>query len=77
MIEFKINKSQAEIHIQQLTELMWDAYNEYDYKELEPGQWRLPLVTEDNIEEAMNIKVQGYGESETTLDKISTARAAR
>lgn len=73
----KINKSQAEIHIQQLAELMWDAYNEYDYKELEPGQWHLPLVTEDNIKKAMNMEVQGYGEFKTTLAKISTARAAR
>jgi hypothetical protein len=35
----KINKSQAEIHIQAIAELMWDAYNESTPKELKAEEW--------------------------------------
>ena len=40
---FKINTSQAEIHIQALAESMWDAMNESNPKQLESGQWHLPF----------------------------------
>lgn len=39
----KINKSQAEIHIQAIAELMWDAYNESTPKVLESGEWHIPF----------------------------------
>jgi hypothetical protein len=38
-----INKSQAEIHIQAIAEMMWDAYNMSKPKELEDGEWHLPF----------------------------------
>ena len=40
----KINESQAEIHIQAIAEKMWDLYNEYDFKMLEPGDYHLPFI---------------------------------
>ena len=46
----KINKSQAEIHIQAIAELMWDAMNESTPKQLQAGQWHLPFS--DKIDEA-------------------------
>ena len=47
-----INESQAEIHIQALAELMWDLYQSYDYKMLEPGDYHLPFI---EIEEDLEI----------------------
>ena len=38
----RINKSQAEIHIQALAEAMWDARNESTPKELQPNEWHIP-----------------------------------
>ena len=72
-----INKGQAEIHMMDLAEKIYDAYNESTPKELKAGEWHIPF--EDKI-------VQGYinsGESvdrtinKETLVKISTAMAAR
>lgn len=69
-----INKSQAEIHIQKIAEMMWDCYNESTPKQLKPGEWHIPfgdriLITwkegsnlESNTKEAI---------------KIATARCAR
>ena len=71
-----LNKGQAEIHIMDLAEKIYDAMNESTPKQLESGQWHIPF--EDKI-------VQGYinsGESvdrtinKETLVKISTAMAA-
>lgn len=39
-----INESQAEIHIQALAEAMWDARNESVPKQLEAGEWHLPMI---------------------------------
>ena len=39
----KINKSQAEIHIQVLAEAMWDAMNESIPKKLKVGEWHIPF----------------------------------
>ena len=38
-----INKSQADIHIQAIAELMWDAYNESKPKQLSSGEWHIPF----------------------------------
>ena len=38
----KMNKSQAEIHIQALAESMLDAMNESTPKELQPNEWHIP-----------------------------------
>ena len=77
-----INTSQAEIHIQALAEMMWDLYNEHDFKMLEPGEWHIPFskiiketnywsdVIADNLEDGMSF---------INYDKIriSTAICAR
>ena len=39
----KINKSQAEIHMQALAEAMYDAYNESTPKLLKEGEWHIPF----------------------------------
>ena len=44
----KINKSQAEIHIQALAEAMWDAMNESTPKQLKSGEWHLPFSDKIN-----------------------------
>ncbi len=40
----KCNISQAEIHIQAIAELMWDAYNESKPKDLKVGEYHLPFI---------------------------------
>ena len=40
--KFNINQSQAEIHIQRIAEMMWDAYNESKPKQLKSGEWHIP-----------------------------------
>lgn len=63
----KLNRSGAELHIQAVAEAMWDAYRGSTFRELSPGQWHLPLVTEEE-------KGQLGGEGAA---KVSAARAAR
>ena len=43
------NKGAAEIHIMDLAEKMWDAYNESEPKQLQAGEWHIPF--EDRIDE--------------------------
>lgn len=59
-----INKSQAEIHIQELAECMWDAMNESEPKKLEDGEWHIPFG--DNIEVDDSLRMA-----------VATARCAR
>lgn len=72
---FDINESQAEIHIQELAECMWDVYNDSTPNPLEYGEWHTPfsdkisyvdLSTKNNITNIQDDKI-----------KISTARCAR
>ena len=78
-----INKSQAEIHIQKIAEMMWDCYNENKPKTLQSGQWHIPYG--DNISNDISlyssnvkgqIKLWGKDLTEEKL-KVATARAAR
>lgn len=71
-----LNKGQAEIHIMDLAEKIYDAVNESTPRQLQAGEWHIPF--EDKI-------VQGYINSvesvdrtinKETLVKISTAMAA-
>lgn len=55
----KANLSGAEIHFQEIAEMMWDAYNESTPKELQPGEWHIPLG--DKIDNAL---------LQTYIDKI-------
>ena len=40
---YNINHSQAEIHIQKIAEMMYDAYQESTPKQLQPGEWHMPF----------------------------------
>lgn len=72
-----INESQAEIHIQALAESMWDAYNESTPKELQAGEWHIPLFNNHTVEELdLDILPKNLTVNEFLL-KISTARCAR
>jgi len=74
-----INKSQAEIHIQAIAELMWDAYNESIPKLLQAGEWHIPFGDDITIEGKMQLKPENIGlDNGIELDvKIATARCAR
>lgn len=73
----QINSSQAEIHIQAIAELMWDAMNESTPKQLQPGEWHIPFG--DNIDiDWCNDKMQfRNGTIEDLMVEIATARCAR
>ena len=59
------NYSQADIHIQAIAELMWDAYNKSKPKSLKSGDWHIPFG--DKLENISLVEVI----------KIATARCAR
>lgn len=61
----KLNKGQAEIHMMELAEQMWDAMNESTPKELKAGEWHLPYGD------------KYYSASESFKLKIATAMCAR
>jgi len=84
----KLNKGQAEIHMMELAEQMWDAMNESTPNELKAGEWHIPFG--DNIDgkimKGMSIQHStGLSENGETLlqqiekatIKIATARCAR
>ena len=78
-----LNTSQAEIHIQAIAELMWDAYNESTPKQLKAGEWHIPFG--DKINDGQLAQDVSPNEAliynNTTLTdlklKVATARCAR
>ena len=77
---FRIQKSesQAEIHIQKITEMMWDCYNKNKPKALQTGEWHIPYG--DNIDYENLFENIGYEDRDARDSlsvKIATARAAR
>ena len=68
------NKSQADIHIQAIAELMWDAYNESTPKKLEAGEWHIPFGDKFDYNKIDKLN-EGIGEENEI--KIATARCAR
>lgn len=86
-----INQGQAEIHIMDLAEKIWDAVNESEPKKLKAGQWHIPF--EDRIDyyklsDTIKGLIDPYTEGEvknnlskqSTKDfavKVSVAMAAR
>lgn len=50
----KINKGQSEIHMMALAESIWDAVDESTPKQLQPGEWHLPMLPK----EAENLSIQ-------------------
>lgn len=73
----KLNKGQAEIHIQAVAEAMWDAYNESVPKELKAGEWHIPF--DDAIDTTkLDLELADAGFDFTNAKiKIATARCAR
>jgi len=73
------NHKDAEPHFQMLAkEILKCLEDESNIKELEPGQWHLPFITEGDIKRAMVISLERENE-ETPLDllkKLSVARCA-
>jgi hypothetical protein len=87
-----INKGQAEIHIMDLAEKIWDAVNESTPKQLQPGEWHIPFANKievpkfidmayNNITRHKREYAPDYHEMNAEVSKIavkvSTAMAAR
>lgn len=78
----KLNKGQAEIHMMTLAEEIYDAMNESTPKQLEAGEWHIPMVDKipfvgnltKNIDEN-NTYWKDYNEQNKV--KISVALSAR
>lgn len=76
----KVNKGQAEIHIMELAEKIYDAMDESTPKQLKAGEWHIPFL--DKITNYSNIPENSLPEEivknfEENDIKISTAMAAR
>lgn len=67
--KLKNNESQADIHIQAIAELMWDAYNESTPKNLIEGDWHLPFS--NNIDWS-----KLYPETQPDLDNVTALQVA-
>lgn len=79
---FLINKGAAEIHMMQLAECMWDAYNESKPKELKAGEWHIPFSDDlENVGLGGGMHVQSMTHQlQTILErkiKVAVARCAR
>ena len=83
-----LNEGQADIHIMDLAEKMWDAMNDSEPKQLEIGQWHIPFgdsidgnqllrtcVALSNRDEKYDYLITD--KIELTMLKIATARCAR
>ena len=77
-----LNKGQAEIHMMDLAEKIYDAYNESTPKQLKAGEWHIPFV--DKIGNFVNIPLYPEVSNKEIEDnvilnkvKISVAMAAR
>lgn len=68
----KINTGQAEIHMMELAECIWDAMNESTPKMLLPGEWHIPFGNDIKLGDAEPL---GYNIEKWI--KVSTARCAR
>ncbi len=75
----KLNKGQAEIHIMNLAEKVYDAMNESTPKQLQAGEWHIPF--EDRIHKVDTSVFNSPELVNPSFDlirvKISTAMAAR
>jgi hypothetical protein len=91
--KLQLNKGQAEIHIMDLAEKIYDAVNESTPKQLKAGEWHIPFEDKINIETIKNLTSKPpmghpeedssyleaiwYGDIIDNIIKISTAMAAR
>ena len=75
---YRINTSQAEIHIQALAEAMWDARNESTPKVLKAGDWHIPFGDRIELARIDNSKWVSMAKSKEDFKvKVATARCAR
>lgn len=78
-----INKGQAEIHMMDLAEKIYDAFNESTHKQLKPGEWHIPFESKIDYSKFMEGKMETQdmrGQIQRRNDfkvKVSTAMAAR
>jgi len=73
---YEMNKSQAEIHIQDLAEKMYDAYNQSNPILLKENEWHIPFMNNINIP----LECYEFNTDEELNDimlKIAVARCAR
>ena len=84
LFEFRMDDSQAEIHIQALAESMWDAKNESTPKKLKSGDWHIPFLDasyyKDDRSPLLPFLYKTNAKPDTLLNysiKIATARCAR
>jgi len=79
----QMNKGQAEIHMMELAEQIWDAMNESTPKELEVGEWHIPFGDKMDTGKVMEYFDKNGFSHMTNVDyqnafiKIATARCAR
>jgi hypothetical protein len=71
----QLNDSQADIHIQGIAELMYDAMNESTPKQLQAGEYHIPFG--DNFDENLLDMKHWVGDNTINKVKIATARCAR
>ena len=75
---YKVNKSQAEIHIQAIAEAMWDAQNESKPSLLGDGEWHIPFGDKFSTSELRKLEESLNTKDRTRLAiSIATARCAR
>jgi thymidylate synthase ThyX len=67
------NLSQADIHIQVIAEMMWDAYNESTPKQLQAGEFHIPFGDKMKFP----FSFSSWRSEEKYKIKIATARCAR
>lgn len=58
----EINKGQAEIHLMQLAECMWDAYNESIPRLLSANEWHIPFADQIKDPKIFTLMYNKYGE---------------
>ena len=79
----EINRSQADIHIQAIAELMYDAYNESTPKQLQAGEYHLPFGNNIDLSHSSfdSFKHLNRGLTNDEMNelklKVSVARCAR
>lgn len=69
-----LNKGQAEIHIMDLAEKIYDAVNESTPEILSPGQWHIPFMSKIDSSKLKSLSGKDITEE---MVKISTALSAR
>jgi thymidylate synthase ThyX len=75
-----LNQGQAEIHLMELAEKMWDKYNESIPIELDFGQWHIPFSDDLNLERLRTEIPLGQTYKNFYIEfsiKIATSRCAR